>query len=120
MREEEDDNDDDDDDGEQQGEKRQHQDEAEESSGIHHSKSSGDGRDTSSENDEDPQLAKRQKLRSAPAHKGLTPWPQNLTPPSATQLEVISRCNNQPESWKNSSPSSMGDEELTSNASMAY
>ena len=120
MREEEDDNDDDDDDGEQQGEKRQHQDEAEESSGIHYSESSGDSHDTSSEDDEDPRLAKRQKLHSAPAHEGLTPRPQNLTPPSATQLEVTSRCDNQPESRKSSSPSPTGDEEPTSNAGAAY
>jgi len=50
------------------------------------------------EDDEDPRPAKRRKLRSAPAHEGLTPQPQNLTPPSATQLEVTSRCDNQLES----------------------
>jgi hypothetical protein len=105
---------------EQRGEKRRHQDEAEESSGIHHSESSGDSRNTSSENDEDPRPAKRRKLRSAPAHEGLTPRPQNLTPPSATQLKVTSRCDNQPESRKSSSPSPTGDEELTSNAGAAY
>jgi hypothetical protein len=60
------------------------------------------------------------KLRSAPAHEGLTPQPQNLTPPSATQLEVISRCYNQPESRKSSSPSPTGDEEPTSNDGAAY
>jgi hypothetical protein len=117
MREEEGD---DDGEREQRGEKRRHQDEAEESSGIHHSESSGDGRDTSSENDEDPRPAKRRKLRSAPAHEGLTPRPQNLTPPSATQLEVTSRCDNQPKSRKSSSPSPTGDKELTSNAGAAY
>jgi hypothetical protein len=117
MREEEEG--DDDGEREQRREKRQHQDEAEES-GIHYSKSSGNSRGTSSENDEDPQPAKRRKLRSAPAYKGLTPRPQNLTPPSATQLEVTSRCDNQPESWKSSSPSPTGDEELTSNAGAAY
>jgi hypothetical protein len=85
---------------EQRGEKRRHQGEAEESSGIHHSESSGDSPDTSSEDDEDPRSAKRRKLRSAPAHEGLTPQLQNLTPPSATQLEVNSRCDNQPESRK--------------------
>ena len=118
MREEE--GDDDNGEREQRGEKRRHQDEAEESSGIHHSESSGDGRNTSSENDEDPRPAKRRKLRSAPAHESLTPRPQNLTPPSATQLEVTSRCDNQPESRKSSSPSPTGDEELTSNAGAAY
>ena len=52
------------------------------------------------EDDEDPRPAKRRKLRLAPAHEGLTPLPQNLTPPLATQLEVTSRCVSQPESRK--------------------
>ena len=91
---EEEEGDDDNGEREQRGEKRRHQDEAKESSGIHHSESSSDSHDTRSEDDEDPRPAKRQKLRSAPAHEGLTPRPYNLTPPSATQLEVTSRCDN--------------------------
>jgi len=71
-------------------------------------------------NVEDPRPAKRQKLRSAPAHKGQTPRPQNLTSPSATQLEVISRCDNQPETRKSSFPSPTSDEESTSKADAAY
>jgi hypothetical protein len=55
-----------------------------------------------------------------PAYKGLPPQPQNLTPPSATQLEDTLRCNNQPEYQKNSSPSPMGDEQPISNAGAAY
>lgn len=106
MREEEEEEGDDDNrEQEQRGKKRWRHDKAEEGSGFHHSKSSGDGRDTSSENDEDPRPVKRRKLRLAPAHEGLTPRPQNLTPPSATQLEVTSRCDNQPESRKSSSHS---------------
>jgi hypothetical protein len=105
---------------EQRREKRQHQDKAEKSSSIHHSKSSGDSHDISSEDNEDPQLAKQQKLCSAPAYKSLTPQPQNLTLPSAMQLEVTSRCDNQPESWKSSFLSPLGDEELTSSAGAVY
>src|SRR5438045_959404 len=70
---------------------------------YHNPQSSGDSHEKSSGDD-----VKWQKLCSAPAHKGLTPQPQNVTPPSATQLEVTSRCNNLPESWKSCSPSPTG------------
>jgi hypothetical protein len=71
-------------------------------------------------NVEDPRLAKRQKLCSAPAYEDLPLQTQTLTPSSATQLEVTLRCDIQPESWKSSSPSPISDEEPTSNASAAY
>jgi hypothetical protein len=108
---------DDDKEREQRREKRRHQDEAEESSSIYHSEGGGNGRNTSSKDSEDLQPA---KLRSAPAYECLTPRPQNLTPPSATQLEVTSRCDSQLEFQKSSSPSPTGDKEPTSNAGAAY
>jgi hypothetical protein len=118
MREEE--GDDDNGDREQRGEKWRHQDEAEESGSIHHFESSGDSHDTSSEDDEDPRPVKRRKLRPAPAHKGLPPQPQNLTPLSAAQLEVTLRCDSQLQSQKSLSPSRTGDEQPTSNTGAAY
>jgi hypothetical protein len=63
----------------------------EEQENMHHSEGSDRSHETGDkdvEDDEDPRPAKRQKQRSAPAYKGLTPQPQNLTPPSATQLEA--------------------------------
>jgi hypothetical protein len=106
------------------GQKRRHKDTNEEIiSDMHHSESSDRSHEISDkdvEDDEGPRPAKRRKLRSALAYGDLPPQPQNLTPPSATQLEDTSRCNEQPESWKSSSPSPTGDEELTSNASAAY
>jgi hypothetical protein len=58
---------------------------------MYHSEGSDRSHETGNkevEDDEDPWPAKRRKLRSATAHEGLAPQPQNLTPPSATQLEV--------------------------------
>jgi hypothetical protein len=68
------------------------------STAYHNPESSGDSYEKSSRDN-----VKRRKLCSVPAYKGLTPQPQNVIPPSATQLEVTSRCNNQPESWQSSS-----------------
>ena len=109
-----------------QGEKRRHQDRTEEvSNDIQQSEGSDCSHNTNDEDVEDdedneePQPAKRRKLPSAPTHEGL-PQPHSLTPPSATQLEVTSRCDNQPESQKSSSPFPTGDEEPTSNTGAAY
>jgi hypothetical protein len=132
MREEDDD--DNDNDGEQRGEKRRHQDEIEQiRSKVHHSEKSGHSHDTSSE-DEDPRSAKRRKFRLRSPH--------SLTPPLATQVEIkdaqsqadhrcpsahihnghrhTSRCDNQPESRKSSSPSPTAAEEPISSAGAAY
>ena len=106
------------------GGERRHQDTNKEIiSDIYYSEGSDRSHETSDkdvEDDEAPRLAKRQKLRSTLAHEGLPPQPQNLTPSSATQLEDTSRCDNQLESQKSSSPSPMGDEEPTSNVGAAY
>jgi hypothetical protein len=90
---------------------------------MHHSEGTDRSRETGDRDVEDDKAlrpAKRRKLRSPPAHGDLPPQPRNLTPPSATQLEATSRCDNQPESRKSSSPSPTGDEESTSNAGAAY
>jgi hypothetical protein len=80
-----------------QGEKRRRQDGTEEvSSDIHQSEGSDCSHNTNDEDvedDEEPRPAKR---------------------------PASSRCDNQPESRKSSSPSPTGDEEPTSNASAAY
>jgi hypothetical protein len=75
------------------------------------------------EDDKDPRPAKRQKLRSGPAHKDVKPRPQN--PISAAfgyaNLKFILRCGNKSESREGcSSPSFTGDEEPTPSASTAY
>ena len=70
-------------------------------SNMHYFKGSDYSYKTSNKNvkdNEDLRLAKQQKLRLAPAYKGLTLQPQNLTLPLVMQIKVTLRYNNQLES----------------------
>jgi hypothetical protein len=81
MEEEEEDSNDDNTEREQYGGERWYEDETEKiSSGIQHSRDYNHSHDTSDEDDEGPQLAKRRRLLQTPANEALTSRNQSLRP----------------------------------------